>query len=205
MTLIDEIKLTATKVGSGSHSANSEKIIQLEYGDITERRVDAIVNAAGSYLQHGGGVAAAIARKGGQVIREESDKIGYVKVGSAAITNAGKLPCRAVIHAVGPMMGEGDEDAKLRQAMQSALGLAEKNNFKSVSIPAISSGIFGFPKDRCASILVEEAVYFLMSRFDETAVKLVEFCIIDDETLAHFKNEFGRQKRSLESVDRVGS
>lgn len=89
--------------------------------------------------------------------------------------------------------------------MQSALGLAEKNNFKSVSIPAISSGIFGFPKDRCASILVEEVVYFLMSRFDETAVKLVEFCIIDDETLAHFKNEFGRQKRSLESVDRVGS
>lgn len=106
MTLIDEIKLTATKVGSGSHSASSEKIIQLEYGDITERRVDAIVNAAGAYLQHGGGVAAAIARKGGQVIREESDKIGYVKVGSAAITNAGKLPCRAVIHAVGPMMGE---------------------------------------------------------------------------------------------------
>lgn len=157
------------------------------------------MNAAGSHLQHGGGVAAAIVRKGGQIIRDESDKIGFVRVGSAAITNAGRLPCKAVIHTVGPMMGEGDEDRKLRQAIQSALSLAEKYGFKSISVPANSSGIFCFPKDRCASILVEEAVQFLTSRFDRTAIDLIEFCIIDGETLAHFKKEFGKQKQFLES------
>lgn len=197
MTLVDEIRLAATR--NASHIASSEKIILLENGDITERKVDAIVNAAGSYLRHGGGVAAAIVRKGGQIIRDESDKIGFVRVGSAAITSAGRLPCRAVIHTVGPMMGEGDEDRKLRQAIQSALSLAEKYSFKSISVPAISSGIFGFPKDRCASILVEEAVQFLTSRFDTTAVELIEFCIIDGETLAYFKKEFAKQKEFLES------
>lgn len=197
MTLVDEIRLAATR--NASHIASSERIILLENGDITERKVDVIVNAAGSYLRHGGGVAAAIVRKGGQIIREESDKIGFVRVGSAAITSAGRLPCRAVIHAVGPMMGEGDEDRKLRQAIQSALNLAEKNSFKSISVPAISSGIFGFPKDMCASILVEEAVQFLTSRFDTTAVELIEFCIIDGETLAYFKKEFAKQKEFLES------
>lgn len=197
MTLVDEIRLAATR--NASHIASSEKIIWLENGDITERKVDALVNAAGSYLRHGGGVAAAIVRKGGQIIRDESDKIGFVRVGSAAITSAGRLPCRAVIHTVGPMMGEGDEDRKLRQAIQSALSLAEKYSFKSISVPAISSGIFGFPKDRCASILVEEAVQFLTSRFDTTAVELIEFCIIDGETLAYFKKEFAKQKEFLES------
>lgn len=200
MTLVDKIRLTVTKrSSSSSHSVSSERIIRLENGDIIERKVDAIVNAAGSYLRHGGGVAAAIVRKGGQIIREESDKIGFVRVGSAAITSAGRLPCRAVIHAVGPMMGEGDEDRKLRQTIQSALNLAEKNSFKSISVPAISSGIFGFPKDRCASILVEEAVQFLTSNFDITSVELIEFCIINGETLAHFKKEFGKQKEFLES------
>ena len=78
-------------------------------GDITERNTDAIVNAANSYLKHGGGVAAAIVRKGGPTIQKESDKIGLVPVGSAVITTAGKLPCKAVIHAVGPRIGEGNE------------------------------------------------------------------------------------------------
>lgn len=96
-------------------------------------------------------------------------------------------------------MGEGDEDRKLRQATQSALILADENGFKSVSVPAISSGIFRFPKDRCASILVEEAVQFLTSRFDTTSVELIEFCIIDSETLAHFKKEFAKQKQLLET------
>jgi O-acetyl-ADP-ribose deacetylase len=92
----------------------NNKILRLVKGDITERNVDAIVNAANSYLKHGGGVAAAIVRKGGVIIQEESDKIvtsrGPVPVGSAVDTTAGKLPCKAVIHAVGPRLGEGDED-----------------------------------------------------------------------------------------------
>ena len=84
------------------------KTLRLVQGDITERDVDVIVNAANSHLQHGGGVAGAIVRKGGQIIQEESNKIGYTPVGTTAITVAGKLPAKFVIHAVGPRMGEGD-------------------------------------------------------------------------------------------------
>ncbi|HZV47144.1 MAG TPA: macro domain-containing protein, partial [Thermodesulfovibrionales bacterium] len=87
-----------------------KKTLRLVQGDITERDVDAIVNAANSHLQHGGGVGGAIVRKGGHSIQEESDRIGFVPVGHAAITGAGKLRAQFVIHAVGPRMGEGDED-----------------------------------------------------------------------------------------------
>ena len=116
---------------------NNGKTIRLVCGDITERNVDVIVNPANSFLKHGGGVAAAIVRKGGQVIEEESDKIGYVPVGTAVITTSGKLPCKAVIHTVGPRMGEGNEDEKLRKAIKSVLALAQETGFKSISIPAI--------------------------------------------------------------------
>src|ERR1051326_57806 len=99
--ILDQIKL------------NNGKTINLVKGDITERSVDVIVNAANSYLKHGGGVAATIVRKGGAVIQDESDMIitagGLVPVGSAVITTAGRLPCKAVIHTVGPRMGEGNE------------------------------------------------------------------------------------------------
>jgi O-acetyl-ADP-ribose deacetylase (regulator of RNase III) len=176
MSTIDELRL------------DNDKIIRLVKGDITERNVDVIVNAANSYLKHGAGVAGAIVRKGGSIIQQESDKIGYVEVGSAVITTSGKLPCSAVIHAVGPRMGQGNEDKKLRKAVQSCLKLAAEKGFKSISVPAISSGIFGFPKDRCAKILLDESRSFLTS--GDTSVELVEFCILDDETLGYFKTEF---------------
>lgn len=163
-------------------------IVRLVSADLTERDVDAIVNAANSRLQHGGGVAGAIARKGGRVIQEESDAIGFVPVGGAAMTSAGKLRARHVIHAVGPRMGEGDEDNKLRSAMASILRLATEHRLKSISVPAISAGIFGFPKDRCAKILVAETASFLRSRPD-TSVALVEFCIVDAEAFALFEKE----------------
>ena len=169
------------------------KVLRLVKGDITEQNVDAIVNAANSYLKHGGGVAAAIVRKGGRIIQEESDKIGFVPVGSAVITSAGKLPCNAIIHTVGPMMGEGDEDNKLRNAVRSSLHLAAKNRFKSISMPAISSGIFAFPKDRCARILVLESKSFLEEN-PGSSIEIVEFCIFDDETLGHFRRELDNLK-----------
>jgi len=169
----------------------SNKHLRLVMGDITERDVDAIVNAANSHLQHGGGVAGAIVRKGGQIIQEESNKIGFVPVGNAALTTAGRLPAKFVIHAVGPRMGEGDEDNKLRSALLSALMLASEKGLKSVSLPAISSGIFGFPKDRCANILVGEAKKFLKKN-PSSSVSLIEFCIFDDQTLGYFKQEFDK-------------
>ena len=167
------------------------KKLRLVAGDITERDVDAIVNAANSRLQHGGGVAGAIVRKGGQVIQDESDKIGFVPVGGAAITTAGKLPAKFVIHAVGPRMGEGDEDGKLKSAVQSVLSLAVEKGLRSISMPAISSGIFGFPKDRCAQILVSETKKFLEEN-KSISLESVEFCIFDSLTLTYFKQEFDK-------------
>jgi len=162
--------------------------IRLVSADLTERDVDAIVNAANSHLQHGGGVAGAIVRKGGRIIQDESDRIGFVPVGGAAMTGAGSLKARHVIHAVGPRMGEGDEDTKLRKAINNVLSLAEEKRLASISVPAISAGIFGFPKDRCAAILVTETAAFLRKRPD-ASLKLIEFCIFDLEAFGYFKQE----------------
>jgi len=192
----------------------NNQVLRLVKGDITERNVDAIINAANSYLKHVGGVAAAIVRKGGAIIQEESDKIvtgrgGLVPVGSAVITTAGNLPCKAVIHTVGPRMGEGNEDYKLRKAVRSSLLLASKKGFRSISMPAISSGIFGFPKDRCAKILVEESNTFLQASNNNdddgnnkenttSTLDIIEFCIFDNETLHCFENEFANIKTQLD-------
>ncbi|MEJ2697694.1 MAG: macro domain-containing protein [Candidatus Sulfobium sp.] len=171
------------------------KTLRLVQGDITARDVDAIVNAANSHLQHGGGVAGAIVRKGGQTIQEESDRIGFTPVGSAVITGGGKLPAKFVIHAVGPRMGEGDEDDKLKGAVLSSLELASQKKLLSISLPAISSGTFGFPKDRCAKILVGESASFLRKN-TQTSIRIVEFCIFDKHTLGFFKKEFDRLAKS---------
>ncbi len=162
--------------------------IRLVSADLTERDVEAIVNAANSHLQHGGGVAGAIVRKGGRIIQDESDKIGYVPVGGAAITTGGKLKARYVIHAVGPRMGEGGEDNKLSSAIRRVLELAAENKIRSISIPAISAGIFGFPKDRCAKILVSETSVFLKNNA-ALSLDLVEFCIFDQEAFGFFESE----------------
>ena len=179
--LIDEIRIS------------NDKIIRLIKGDITEQNVDVVVNPANSYLKHGGGVAGAIIRKGGKIIQTESDKIGFVPVGSSVITTSGELPCEAIIHTVGPKMGEGNEDFKLSKSIHSSLSLASDNSYKSISIPAISSGIFGFPKDRCANILLDESIKFLQN--NNISIKIIEFCIIDDETLFHFKMKFKKLKK----------
>jgi O-acetyl-ADP-ribose deacetylase len=165
--------------------------LRLVSADLTERDVDAIVNAANSRLQHGGGVAGAIVRKGGHVIQEESDKIGFVPVGGAAITTGGGLRARWVIHAVGPRMGEGGEDGKLKKAVASVLALAAEKGLKSVSLPAVSAGIFGFPKERCAEVLVGETASFLKNNA-AVSLELVEFCIFDPEAFEFFKREFGK-------------
>jgi O-acetyl-ADP-ribose deacetylase (regulator of RNase III) len=178
--LIDEIRMS------------NDKIIRLIKGDITDQNVDVVVNPANSYLKHGGGVAGAIVRKGGKIIQTESDRIGFVPVGSSVITTSGELPCQAIIHTVGPKMGEGNEDFKLSKSIHSSLSLASDNSYKSISIPAISSGIYGFPKDRCANILLDESIKFLQN--NKTSLQTIEFCIIDNETLFHFKMKFKKLK-----------
>ena len=162
--------------------------IEIVQGDIVTATTEAIVNAANCHLQHGGGVAGAISRKGGPSIQIESNRIGYLDVGKAAITGAGNLRAKFVIHAVGPRMGEGDEDAKLISAVRSALELADGKHIESVSLPAISSGIFGFPRDRCAATLVVEAALYLRAN-PESSLKVVEFCVFDNETAGYFLGE----------------
>lgn len=185
------------------HRTENGRYIRLIQGDITEQKTDAVVNAANSYLQHGGGVAGAILRKGGQIIQEESNRIGYVPVRKAVITTAGKLPAKYVIHAVGPRWGEGDEDNKLKGALLSSLKLADEKKLKSIAIPAISSGIFGFPKDRCAEILIRESTRFLRENL-ETSLKKINICIFDDETVKIFLKEFERQLGgSKQNIQRV--
>lgn len=165
------------------------KTLRLVKGDITKTNVDVIVNAANSYLKHGGGLARYIVKKGGYEIQKESSRIGFTSVGHAEITTAGRLPFKAIIHAVGPRMGEGDEDNKLKNAIRNSLTLASQKGFQSISIPAISSGIFGFPKDRCAEILISESMKFVHEN-PQTSLKTIEFCMRDDDTLLYFKKQF---------------
>lgn len=162
--------------------------IELVQGDITEERVDAIVNAANSHLRHGGGVAGAIVKKGGYIIQKESDALAPVPVGSAVITGAGSLPARYVIHAVGPIWGEGDEERKLRSAVSSALKLAREKRFSSISLPAISSGIFGYPKEENAAVIVSEIKNFADN--DPGTLNLIRICIIDEGTVKYFRPHF---------------
>jgi O-acetyl-ADP-ribose deacetylase (regulator of RNase III) len=158
--------------------------VELVKGDITELNTDAIVNAANSRLQHGAGVAGAIVNKGGYVIQRESDKLRFCPVGNAVITTAGKLKAKYVIHAVGPVNGEGNEDAKLKSATISALKLADKHKLKSIAFPAISTGIYRFPKDRCANIMLNAVVEYAS---EDTGIEKVVFCLYDDETFRIFK------------------
>ena len=161
-------------------------IIRLEREDITEMSVDAIVNAANQKLQHGGGVAGAIVRKGGYIIQEESNKIGEIGVGKAIITTAGKLKAKYVIHAVGPRMGEGDEDDKLKNATLNSLRLADEYNLRSIAFPAISTGVFGYPKDKCAKIMIKTAIDYAKK---DTELKTIIFALIDERTYSIFQKE----------------
>ena len=168
---------------------NQDVEIVLKQADITNENVDAIVNASNSHLQHGGGVAGAIVQKGGYSIQQESNKIGYVEVGHSAMTGSGTLPAKKVIHTVGPRWGEGDEINKLSSAVYNSLKLADENDLSSISFPAVSSGIFGFPKDKCAEVMLASVKKYLNDNPGTKLTKIV-FCIIDDVSIKIFKEAF---------------
>lgn len=161
-------------------------MIKLKQGDITESETDAIVNAANSSLILGGGVAGAIRNKGGPSIQEECNKIGVSLVGTAAITGGGNLKAKHVIHAVGPRMGEGNEDIKLRNATLSSLKLMDKHKLKNITFPAISTGIFGYPIDRCAKIMLSASKEYLKG---DTNISEVFFCLFTKSDYDVFKKE----------------
>lgn len=162
-----------------------DKVVVLVQGDITEMETDAIVNAANASLVLGGGVAGAIRAKGGPVIQEECDRIGGTHVGGAVVTSGGRLKARYVIHAVGPRWGEGQEEQKLREATLNSLRRASEKDLGSIAFPAVSTGIFGFPKDLCAKIMLETVLRFLAE--EETSVERVVFCLWSQEDLDIFR------------------
>jgi O-acetyl-ADP-ribose deacetylase (regulator of RNase III) len=161
--------------------------LELVQGDITDMATDAIVNAANAQLVLGGGVAGAICRKGGPSIQQECDRIGGTHVGGAVITGGGDLKARHVIHAVGPRMGEGDEDAKLRDATLNSLILADQHGLKSIAFPAISTGIFGFPMDRCAQIMLKTTIDYLQT--GGTGLTRIVFVLFDPTSLQAFEGQ----------------
>jgi O-acetyl-ADP-ribose deacetylase (regulator of RNase III) len=173
----------------------SGQTLALYHGDLTEARVDAIVNAANAYLAHGGGVAGAIVRRGGSEIQAESDEWvrtnGPAGHDKPALTGAGRLPCKFVVHAVGPVWGSGNEDAKLRAAYASSLELAHRQGFASIAFPSISTGIFGFPVARAAPIALGAALDFC-STHPDSPLRDIRFTIIDERTTEVFRREFER-------------
>jgi O-acetyl-ADP-ribose deacetylase (regulator of RNase III) len=165
-------------------------VLELVEGDITEMETDAIVNAANAQLILGGGVAGAIRRKGGPQIQQECNKIGGTFVGGAVITTGGNLKAKHVIHAVGPRMGEGNEDEKLENATLNSLKVAQENDLKSISFPAISTGVFGFPIQRCAEIMLRTTIDYLNGR---TGLETVVFCLFGRDSYKVFENQLNQE------------
>jgi O-acetyl-ADP-ribose deacetylase (regulator of RNase III) len=164
----------------------NNSVIKLIQGDITEMDTEAIVNAANAQLILGGGVAGAIRKKGGPKIQEECNRIGGTFVGGAVITTGGNLKAKHVIHAVGPRMGEGNEREKLKNATLNSLKLMDKHNLKSISFPAISTGIFGYPIKDCAQIMISTVKEYLMG---STQIKEVVFCLFTKSDFEVFEKE----------------
>jgi O-acetyl-ADP-ribose deacetylase len=165
------------------------RVIRLVQGDLTELAVDAIVNAANVHLVLGGGVAGAIRSKGGPSIQEECNRVGGTTVGQAVVTGAGNLKARYVIHAVGPSYGEGNEDEKLRGATLNSLKRATEKGMGSIALPAISTGIFGFPKDRCADIMLNAIRAYFEN--ETTSLKEVILCLWSKEDYDLFSLTLG--------------
>ncbi len=170
----------------------AHSFLEILEADITDMETEAIVNPANTQLILGGGVAGAISRKGGPKIQQECSNIGGTFVGGAVITSAGNLKAKYVIHAAGPRMGEGNEDQKLKNATLNSLKIADKNNIKSISFPAISTGIFGYPIDKCAEIMLKTTIDYIIG---PTGLEKVVFCLFGHDSYEVFARQLEREIR----------
>ncbi len=166
-------------------------ILELVEEDITAMETDAIVNAANERLAHGGGVAGVISRRGGPTIQRESDgwvrQHGRVPTGSAAITSGGNLRARYVIHAVGPIYDGTPRSAELLgSAVRATLQMADEHELKSIALPAISTGIFGYPMEEAAHVMLRAAIEYLKGT---TALERVVFCLYGRPAFEIFSRE----------------
>jgi O-acetyl-ADP-ribose deacetylase (regulator of RNase III) len=170
--------------------------IEIIQGDITALKVDAIVNAANAGLLGGGGVDGAIHRAAGPALDQECrairERSGGCGTGGAVMTGAGRLPCRKVIHAVGPVWrgGKAGEAAELASCYARSIALADEAGLESVAFPNISTGIYGYPKAEAASIAIEAVASALRAA---RSVRQVVFVCFDDENYALYRREYGRR------------
>lgn len=172
---------------------SSGPILQIVQGDITTEKVDVIVNAANEYLAHGGGVAWTISKKGGPTVQQESDewvrKHGPASHAHPAWTSGGQLPAKYIIHAVGPVWGSGEEDEKLFDAVTGSLRMADELQCESIAMPAVSTGIFGFPKDRAAGVIFSSIEnYFSYNK--TSMMKQVRILLYDQPTIDAFMKKW---------------
>ena len=167
-----------------------DRRIELFRGDITGLAIDAIVNAANSTLLGGGGVDGAIHRAAGPSLLEECRRLGGCATGEAKITAGHRLPARHVIHTVGPVWrgGDNDEAALLARCYRSSLGLAVDHDLRSIAFPAISTGVYGFPRERACAIALDETHLFLLG--NETLERVI-FVSFDTETAALYRRQLG--------------
>jgi len=166
----------------------SDRIV-IQRGDLTEMDVDAIVNAANNDLQLGAGVAGAIRRKGGDAIQRECDAIGSIPVGYAAITGAGKLKARYVIHAASMSLGGATTPTTLRHSVEHSLRIAAERGLRSIAFPAVGTGVAGFPMDECAAILLDEATRHLKTA---TSLETIYFVLFDERAAEIFQQAHRR-------------
>jgi len=191
--LHDEIDEDGNPTGYGESLIIASKLfgstmVSIMVGDLTKMPVDVIVNAANNDLWLGGGLARAIRTAGGPGVQKECDAIGPIEVGQAAITYAGKLPCKYVIHQASMSVGEPTTEKSLRDSTKAVLRIVQLNKLISVAFPAIGTGIAGFPVEKCAKIMIGEVINFLQN---ETCPELVniQFVLIDAETKKVFDKE----------------
>jgi O-acetyl-ADP-ribose deacetylase len=173
--------IATAKIGGGT--------VVVCVGDLTRQEVGAVVNAANEHLQHGGGVAAALARAGGPTVQRESDDYvavhGPVRPGTAAVTSGGALPADHIVHVVGPRYRRGQDNAGLlAEAVTAALDAADAAGVSSVALPAISAGIFGYPAPEAGRVIAVTACAWLAEGARGVAeIRLVGF---DTDAARHF-------------------
>jgi len=172
-------------------SGSPDDRIEIHNGDITQLDVDAIVNAANSRLQPGGGVCGAIHRAAGRNLREACAKIGRCRTGDAVYTDGFDLKADYVIHSVGPVWrgGTQNEAALLASCYRTSLKIAKEIGASSIAFPAISTGIYGYPLALATQIAVATARAFLT---EDDALERVVFCVFGPEAEAAYRKELGR-------------
>jgi O-acetyl-ADP-ribose deacetylase (regulator of RNase III) len=156
-------------------------------GDITTMAVDAIVNAANTDLQLGAGVAGAIRKHGGEIIQDECDRIGPIRLGEAAVTTGGSLKAFFVIHAASMRLGESTTADSLRLATRASLLRAEEKAIKSIAFPALGTGVAGFPIEECAQIMLKTVLVHIKVR---TSLEKIYFVLFDDAALKVFEETY---------------